>query len=56
MILSNEELDMADPYMKKCSTSLTTKKYAYKNNLRFHIVLVGMGIKINTGLVRYLSD
>jgi hypothetical protein len=41
---SKEELKMARKYMKKCSTSLTTKEIKIKATLRFHLTPVIVAI------------
>jgi hypothetical protein len=45
---SKEEVPMAKKYMKKCSTSLTTKEMQIKMTLRFHLAPVKITIINNT--------
>jgi hypothetical protein len=39
-----EELQMANKYMKKCSTSLAIKEMQIKTILRFHLITIRMPI------------
>jgi hypothetical protein len=41
---SNEEVQIASKYMKKCSTSLAMKEMQIKTTLRFHFTPVRMSI------------
>jgi hypothetical protein len=45
---SQKEVQKANKYMKKCSTSLAIKEMQIKATLRFHITLVRMASLKNT--------
>jgi hypothetical protein len=50
---SEEEVQMANKYVKKCSTLLAIKEIQIKMTLRFYLTPVQMGIITKTKKVRH---
>jgi hypothetical protein len=52
---SEEEILMANKYMKKCSTALTIKEIQIKTTLRFHLIPFRLAIiKKTTNAGKYV--